>query len=141
MVVLVLVTVVLAGAAGILARRWLRTDSDAVATAEGLDAGELWTPLRTLVALVLAFVLVQTFSSFQDAGDAATREASAVSGEATSAGLLPAPAAAALDAEIARLERARSYLEGALLCRFDHPATDCRIMGQEIDRRLALSTR
>ena len=42
-----------------------------------------------------------------------------------------------LDGEIARLERARDYLRGALLCRFDHPATDCRIMGEEIDRRLA----
>ncbi|HEX6417128.1 MAG TPA: MerR family DNA-binding protein [Acidimicrobiales bacterium] len=42
-----------------------------------------------------------------------------------------------LDAEIARLQRARGYLESALLCRYDHPATDCRIMGKEIDRRLA----
>ena len=43
----------------------------------------------------------------------------------------------ALDAEIERLQRARSYLEGALLCRFDHPATECKVMGAEIDRRLA----
>ena len=42
----------------------------------------------------------------------------------------------ALDEEIARLQDARSYLEGALLCRFDHPATDCQVMGAEIDRRL-----
>jgi DNA-binding transcriptional MerR regulator len=42
-----------------------------------------------------------------------------------------------LDVEIARLQRARAYLEGALLCRYDHPATDCRMMGEEIDRRLA----
>src|SRR5262245_47204586 len=42
-----------------------------------------------------------------------------------------------LDAEIARLQEARSYLEGALLCRYDHPASDCMIMGAEIDRRLA----
>jgi DNA-binding transcriptional MerR regulator len=42
----------------------------------------------------------------------------------------------ALDAEIERLQRARDYLEGALLCRYDHPATECRIMGAEIDRRL-----
>jgi DNA-binding transcriptional MerR regulator len=47
----------------------------------------------------------------------------------------------ALDAEIARLQRAREYLEGALLCRYDHPATDCQIMGLEIDRRLTLSAR
>lgn len=47
---------------------------------------------------------------------------------------------AALDAELARLQRARAYLDGALLCRYDHPATECRIMGSEIDRRLALSS-
>ena len=92
--VVVIVIVTLAGAAGLLARRWLNTDNDAVATAEGLDAGEMWTPVRILVALVLAFVLVQTFNSFQDAGDAAVREASAVSAEATSAALLPRAAAA-----------------------------------------------
>ena len=44
---------------------------------------------------------------------------------------------AVLDDEIARLQLAREYLAGALLCRYDHPATDCRIMGAEIDRRLA----
>jgi DNA-binding transcriptional MerR regulator len=43
----------------------------------------------------------------------------------------------ALDEEIERLERARDYLRGALLCRYDHPATDCKVMGAEIDRRLA----
>ena len=43
----------------------------------------------------------------------------------------------ALDDEIARLQRAREYLDAALLCRFDHPVTDCQIMGREIDRRLA----
>src|SRR6185436_17967029 len=89
MALLVIVIVALSCAAGLAARRWLRTDSDAVASAEGLDAGEMWTPVRILVALVLAFVLVQTFSSYQDAGDAATREASAVSAEASSAALLP----------------------------------------------------
>src|SRR3954453_18037309 len=43
---------------------------------------------------------------------------------------------AVLDDEIARLQNARDYLQGALLCRFDHPATDCKVMGIEIDRRL-----
>jgi DNA-binding transcriptional MerR regulator len=43
----------------------------------------------------------------------------------------------ALDGEIERLQRAREYLAGALLCRFDHPLDECRIMGAEIDRRLA----
>ncbi len=44
----------------------------------------------------------------------------------------------ALDAEIRELRRARAYLSGALLCRYDHPATDCKVMGAEIDRRLAV---
>jgi DNA-binding transcriptional MerR regulator len=46
---------------------------------------------------------------------------------------------AVLEEEIERLQRARSYLEGALLCRYDHPASECRHMGAEIDRRLALA--
>jgi DNA-binding transcriptional MerR regulator len=43
-----------------------------------------------------------------------------------------------LDEEIRQLEQARGYLSGALLCRYDHPATDCAVMGIEIDRRLQL---
>ena len=46
----------------------------------------------------------------------------------------------ALDAPISQLQQAREYLAGALLCRYDHPATDCQIMGAEIDRRLASRT-
>jgi DNA-binding transcriptional MerR regulator len=42
-----------------------------------------------------------------------------------------------LEEEIAKLERARDYLRGTLLCHFAHPATDCKVMGAEIDRRLA----
>jgi len=42
----------------------------------------------------------------------------------------------ALDDQIAQLQHARGLLAGALLCRFDHPATDCNVMGAEIDRRL-----
>jgi DNA-binding transcriptional MerR regulator len=42
----------------------------------------------------------------------------------------------ALDEQIATLTRARSYLSGTLHCRYDHPATDCKVMGAEIDRRL-----
>ncbi|MGH9018827.1 MAG: MerR family DNA-binding protein, partial [Acidimicrobiales bacterium] len=44
---------------------------------------------------------------------------------------------ATLSDEIDRLERARRYLEGALMCRYDHPLTECQVMGTEIDRRLA----
>jgi len=44
-----------------------------------------------------------------------------------------------LDEEIDQLKQARAYLAGALLCRYDHPATDCKVMGAEIDRRLALA--
>jgi len=42
----------------------------------------------------------------------------------------------ALDQQIAELHHARDVLAAALMCRFDHPATDCSIMGAEIDRRL-----
>lgn len=45
----------------------------------------------------------------------------------------------ALEDEITRLRHARDLLEGALLCRYDHPATECRVMGAEIDRRLAVT--
>jgi DNA-binding transcriptional MerR regulator len=41
-----------------------------------------------------------------------------------------------LDEEIAQLQHSREVLAAALMCRFDHPATDCKIMGAEIDRRL-----
>jgi len=43
---------------------------------------------------------------------------------------------ASLDEQIAQLQHARALLAAALYCRFDHPATDCKIMGAEIDRRL-----
>jgi DNA-binding transcriptional MerR regulator len=42
----------------------------------------------------------------------------------------------ALNDEIECLENARSYLRRALLCTFDHPLTECAIMGAWIDRRL-----
>jgi DNA-binding transcriptional MerR regulator len=45
-----------------------------------------------------------------------------------------------LEAQLRRLHQARDYLAGALFCRYDHPATDCEVMGIEIDRRLAEST-
>ena len=41
-----------------------------------------------------------------------------------------------LDERITKLQHARELLALALMCRFDHPATDCQIMGAEIDRRL-----
>ena len=43
---------------------------------------------------------------------------------------------AALDEQITQLQHARTMLAAALWCRFDHPATDCNVMGAEIDRRL-----
>lgn len=43
---------------------------------------------------------------------------------------------ATLDEEIARLRHARELLDGALLCRFDHPLDECGVMNAEIDRRL-----
>ncbi len=47
---------------------------------------------------------------------------------------------ASLTNEIDTLQSARAYLEGALLCRFDHPLTDCAVMGAEIDRRLTVGS-
>src|SRR5206468_421871 len=44
-----------------------------------------------------------------------------------------------LDEEIAQLQHAREVLAAALMCRYDHPATECKIMGAEIDRRLGQS--
>lgn len=44
---------------------------------------------------------------------------------------------AELDREIARLQLSRELLAAALLCRFDHPLDECRIMNAEIDRRLS----
>ena len=91
--VVVLVVVVLSGAVGLLVQRLLRRrPDDGNAAAEGLDAGEMIGPVRVVVALILAFVLVQTFSSFNKAGDAAGTEAAAVSAEANAAALLAAPA-------------------------------------------------
>jgi DNA-binding transcriptional MerR regulator len=43
---------------------------------------------------------------------------------------------AALDEQLASLQRARAYLAGALRCRHAHPLTECPVMGTEIDRRL-----
>jgi DNA-binding transcriptional MerR regulator len=43
---------------------------------------------------------------------------------------------AQLDDELARLHHSRELLAGALLCRFDHPLDECRIMNGEIDRRI-----
>jgi DNA-binding transcriptional MerR regulator len=43
---------------------------------------------------------------------------------------------AQLDDDIVRLRRSRELLAGALLCRFDHPLDECRVMNGEIDRRL-----
>lgn len=42
-----------------------------------------------------------------------------------------------LDEQIGKLQHARTFLTLALLCSYDHPATDCMIMGAEIDRRLS----
>ena len=42
-----------------------------------------------------------------------------------------------LDDEIAKLQHSRELLAAALLCRFDHPLDECKVMNAEIDRRLA----
>jgi hypothetical protein len=42
-----------------------------------------------------------------------------------------------LNEEICRLEEARAYFAGALLCSHDHPAADCQVIGR-LDRPAAL---
>ncbi len=42
-----------------------------------------------------------------------------------------------LDEDIARLAHSRELLAKALMCRYDHPLDECRIMNGDIDRRLA----
>jgi len=90
---LVIVLVVLSGAIGLLAQRRLskREQTESQDSAEGIPLTDLVAPVRILVALVLAFVLFQTFSSYEDASDAANDEAGAVSSEAVAAELLPSP--------------------------------------------------
>src|SRR3954470_24151527 len=90
---LVIIVVVVAGALGLLARRSLAKRRVAAGqdSAEGIPLTDLLSPVRILVALVLAFVLFQTFSSYQDASDAANDEAGAVATEAVAAALLPSP--------------------------------------------------
>ena len=63
----------------------------------------------------------------------------ALAGEEPTAGTEHPAGLGQADEEIRRLTDARTYLAGALLCRYDHPATDCQIMGAEIDRRLSSS--
>ncbi len=102
-------------------------------TADGRRSGQRRYRVRTLRRLVFIGMLQDAGLSLVDiAGvlDAAdVTEWKAIAGRRLTN----------LDAEIVRLQEARAYLAGALLCRYDHPATDCRIMGVEIDRRLRLS--
>jgi hypothetical protein len=90
---LIIIVVVVAGALGLLVQRSLakRLGSGSQDAAEGIPLTDLLAPVRILVALVLAFVLFQTFSSYEDARDAANDEASAVSTEAVAAAVLPSP--------------------------------------------------
>jgi hypothetical protein len=57
-------------------------------TAKGLQVSDLIIPVRMLATLLLAFVLVAVFQSYQDAGDDAAAEAGAVLAMAEDAVLL-----------------------------------------------------
>lgn len=105
---LVIVVVVLSGVLGLLVQRRLAKHVATVSqdSAEGIPLTDLLAPVRILVALVLAFVLVQTFSSYEDASDAANGEAGAVSTEAVAAALLPSPTGANLVAQLRCYARA-----------------------------------
>lgn len=85
------VVLTLAAALGFWAQRLLlgkRLHDDPLARVEGLPVSELVIPVRTLAALLLAFVLVAVFQSYQDANDQAATEAGAVLAMAEDAVLL-----------------------------------------------------
>jgi Protein of unknown function (DUF4239) len=105
---LVIVVVVVSGAVGLLAQGRLakRTRTQNQDSFEGIPLTDLLAPVRILVALVLAFVLVETFSSYEDASDAANDEAGAVSTEAVAAGILPSPTGPHLVAQLRCYARA-----------------------------------
>lgn len=69
-----------------------RLHDDPAARFEGLPVSELVIPVRTLATLLLAFVLVAVFQSYQRADDEAAQEAAAVLSMAETAVLL-SPAA------------------------------------------------
>ena len=89
-----------------------RRGTDSQATAEGIPLPDLLNPVRILVALVLAFVLVQTFSSYEDASDAADDEAGAVSAEA-GGGAPPADRPDSCPVTLLRPGRRRAGVGGA----------------------------
>jgi len=89
-VVVVAGVVILATVLGFMLHRLAvrRARDDTRVQAEGIEVADLTQPLLTLVALLLAFVVVQTFASFQDASDNASAEATAVLVEGQAATLL-----------------------------------------------------
>lgn len=52
---------------------------------------------------------------------------------------LVADRVSAIEADIARLQRARGYLRNAVRCRADHPAAECPYVQQELTDRVAPS--
>lgn len=87
----VIVVLALIAAAGFGAQRLLhreRLHDDPRAQVEGLPISELVIPVRTLATLLLAFVLVAVFQSYQLANDKAAEEAGAVLSMAEEAVLL-----------------------------------------------------
>jgi hypothetical protein len=80
-IVAVVVVLALAAVLGFFAQRTLhreRLHDDPLARVEGLPISELVIPVRTLATLLLAFVLVAVFQSYQGAADEAAEEAAAV---------------------------------------------------------------
>ena len=95
----VVVVLALVAGAGFWAQRHLhreRLHDDPLARVEGLPISELVIPVRTLATLLLAFVLVAVFQSYQAAGDKAAAEAGAVLSMAQDAVLLTPDTAASV---------------------------------------------
>jgi hypothetical protein len=87
----VVIVLALVAVLGFWAQRHLhreRLHDDPLARVEGLPVSELVIPIRTLATLLLAFVLVAVFQSYQAAGDDAAEEAGAVLSMAEGAVLL-----------------------------------------------------
>lgn len=91
MIFALLVALATVAVLGFWAQRLLhanRLHDDPVARFEGLPVSELVIPVRTLATLLLAFVLVAVFQSYQRADDEAAEEAAAVLSMAETAVLL-----------------------------------------------------
>ena len=87
-------------AAGYALRRWRPGPAVRPEGLEGIEAKDLPAPLVALAGLLVAFVLVTTFSDWKDARRAAAREARSTEAELSILGAIPGPEARAAAAAL-----------------------------------------